>query len=155
MNTELIKALKENKEAFGLMSEEMQEAAREIGREDFLAYCDIASFESVKVAPEDHFDMSTAYRLRPDYEPEPEYEKCEITVIEDELCYKTSVNSFPIDLAPRYPNFYRFELHKNGEQTACILSISLECIATAIRPVSQGGQGHKCYAVFIKDNDVS
>ena len=145
MNTELInvdkktiQALKENKEAFGLMSEEMQEAAREIGREDFLAYCDIASFESVKVAPEDHFDMSTAYRLRPDYEPELEYEKCEITVIEDELCYKTSVNSFPIDIAPRYPDFSHFETDTGNKH-------SIEDIAGIIR------QGHKCYAVFVKE----
>ena len=149
MNTELInvdkktiQALKENKEAFGLMSEEMQEAAREIGREDFLAYCDMASFESVKVAPEDHFDMSTTYRLRPDYEPEPEYEKYEITLIENELCWETSVNSFPIDIAPRYPDFSHFENDIGNP-------VKFEGVAFNIR------QGHKCYAVFIKDNDVS
>ena len=64
-NTEIIKALKKNDKPFGLMSEEMQARAKEIGIQHFAVYesrkwCDgLADNET-------HYSDYT-YRLRSDY----------------------------------------------------------------------------------------
>ena len=76
----LIEQLKDNEKPFGLMSEEMQEKAREIGQPEFEMYmkddtwircggCN--NFHSKKVTDQ-------TYRLRPDYAEKPEIVECEI-----------------------------------------------------------------------------
>jgi len=82
----VIQQLKKNEKPFGLMSEEMQVKAREIGQPEFEMYmkddtwmtcghCN--NFGSKKVTDQ-------TYHLRPDYEEEPEIVECEI--FEDSNC---------------------------------------------------------------------
>ena len=136
MKKELIQALKENLARFENMDNGLQLAAKELGRVDFEYFDKYGKW--VRFPNSTEFDVYARYRLRPDYEPEPKYEKYEIKPIENEICWETSVNSFPIDLAPRYANFSHFETD-SGE-----VNVKLENIATLIR------YRHKCYAVFQK-----
>ena len=71
---DIIQQLKVNCRPFGLMSEEMQEKAKEIGEEVFnwwvagdWTICPVAQFRS-----------EATYRLCADYEEEPEIVECEI-----------------------------------------------------------------------------
>ena len=75
-NAEKIQALKDNKEAFGLMSEEMQAKAKEIGRDRFQCRW----YNKWVNASRDclTFDSDFTYRLNPDYTEEPEVRRVEI-----------------------------------------------------------------------------
>ena len=73
----LIQQLKDNEKPFGLMSEEMQVKAREIGR--------CANFKCLSgrtwascTSKANIFDYERTYRLRADYEDEPEIVECEL-----------------------------------------------------------------------------
>ncbi len=65
----LIQQLKDNEKPFGLISEEMQEKAREIECGEFFEY--YAGNTAWYQAQAGAFATRTAYRLRPDYEDEP------------------------------------------------------------------------------------
>ena len=70
---DIIKALKENEKPFGLMSKEMQEKAKEIGKTDFEYYksdCGWVGTTSIE------WHNEVTYRLRPDYEETPDVVKC-------------------------------------------------------------------------------
>ncbi len=63
----LIQELKENERPFGLMSEEMQEKAREIGAEKFI------KFHGEGFGTNNgHLEQVFTYRVRPDYAEKPE-----------------------------------------------------------------------------------
>ncbi len=83
----VIKQLKDNEKPFGLMSEEMQKKAREIGLRDFEDYlgCNNGRWEK-----DDNglWLYYRTYRLRPDYAEEPEIEECEITEEEGHLHFR-------------------------------------------------------------------
>ena len=64
----IIKQLKENKIAFGLMTQEMQDKAREIGVDNF----ERMWFGGFTWRESDGFDPDYTYRLKPDYTEEPE-----------------------------------------------------------------------------------
>jgi hypothetical protein len=77
---DIIQALKENEKPFGLMSAEMQEAIQKQYE------ADVGSIECIEhfsnwvrcgsINPKENQHLT--YRLRPDYEPEPEVVKCPI-----------------------------------------------------------------------------
>ncbi len=78
----LIQQLKDNERPFGLMSEEMQEKAKEIECYNFLVYWE--NGKTIRWFPTDQylskgFMRDKAYRLRADYEDEPE--KIEVRII--------------------------------------------------------------------------
>jgi hypothetical protein len=81
-NQEIIQALKENEKPFGLMDKELQEKAKNIKRGNFQCYQTIAgvwkdSYVMTGDAGTD-FDLVFTYRLRPDYQEEPERIELEI-----------------------------------------------------------------------------
>ncbi len=138
MKPEIIKALKENTSAFGLMSPELQKAAKEIERSNFQVW-ECVMWKNV-IYNYLKFNPNETYRLRSDYWPEPEYVKFEIFPHEDGLMYEPHVscqNYWP-ECALRNPNFFKFE-DNDGKQ------VFIDNIANSIR------QGKKCYAVFVKE----
>ncbi len=69
---DVIQQLKENCRPFGLMSEEMQEKAKEMDKKDgdkFQRWQGVWNFNHAKGGG---FSTQSAYRLRPDYQEEPE-----------------------------------------------------------------------------------
>ncbi len=80
----LIQQLKDNEKPFGMMSEEMQEKANEIGCTEF-DYYGANVWESY---PCGDFYNDQACRLRADYEDEPEIVECEITEEEGHLHFR-------------------------------------------------------------------
>ena len=78
---DIIQQLKDNERPFGLMSKEMQEKAREIGkRTNFETYCGIKSKPPWLpiIGDSEEFIEEFTYRLHPDYKEEPEIVECEI-----------------------------------------------------------------------------
>jgi hypothetical protein len=78
--SDLIQALKSNKYPFGLMAEEMQEKAREIGELEFECYENNKDneWESLARFNEYNFSQELTYRLRPDYVEKPKVVECEV-----------------------------------------------------------------------------
>jgi len=110
-----IQALKENKEAFGLMSAEMQTKAREIGIRNFALFgenCDCGySWLAWCAEEEGDFYGSHTYQLVSGYTPEPEIERCEVKNQEGDLCwFNDSTNTWwALEQATHYPDFVGYE----------------------------------------------
>lgn len=78
---DIIKVLKENEKPFGLMSEGMQEKAKEIGKGgNFEAWFPDGWVKIVKDPAETGWHAHRAYRLRSDYQEKPEVVKCEVYI---------------------------------------------------------------------------
>ncbi len=117
----LIKLLKQNEKPFGLMSEEMQAKAVELGfhgnfqlYSDFQLYSGYGSdggFGAIIDNPDYGYNRKLTYRLRPDYQEEPEIVECEIYEKDSHVqgCY-TKAYDFGdqrgLGLA-QYPNGYK------------------------------------------------
>jgi hypothetical protein len=71
---DIIQALKDNEKPFGLMSEVMQAKAKEVGGE--LQKFALNGWENLN-RPNGQKMKFVTYRLRPDYEPEPEIVECD------------------------------------------------------------------------------
>ncbi len=111
----LIQQLKDNEKPFGLMSEEMQEKARDIPKEYFDVY--EANFSDAVwtrcAKGSGKHCIYQAYRLRADYENEPEIVECEIKPNSDgELRYNYRGDSdiwCPFEDAFADPDFIGFK----------------------------------------------
>ncbi len=75
---DIIQQLKDNDKAFGRMSEEMQEKSLEIGFHGHFRLYVYPGFGGVITNPSYKHEGHLTYRLRADYEDEPEIEECEI-----------------------------------------------------------------------------
>ncbi len=75
---DLIKQLMDNKEAFGLMSPEMQEKAKGIGMVNYFRLFGNVGWGGIIKDTSYVFFTEYAYRLRSDYEEKPEIVECEI-----------------------------------------------------------------------------
>lgn len=73
---DLIRALKQNEKPFGRMSDGKQIKAIRIGYLQFVIYC---PDEKWRTPSQDGFAADHTYRLRSDYEEEPEIVECEIS----------------------------------------------------------------------------
>ena len=135
MKPELIKKLKENKEAFGLMSEEMQTAMKKLHTRHFIERYEVNKTWMLWSAA---LWGNDTYRLRPDYQAEPEYEKKKIVEVAGRLQYYRGVSYKVAVYAVSTPNFSHFE--NEAGQIQPIIGV-----ASCIR------EGHKVYAVFIKE----
>lgn len=107
----IIQQLKDNEKPFGLMSEEMQEKAREVGQPEFEMYmkddtwmrcggCN--NFHSPKITDQ-------TYRLRPDFAEEPEIVECEIYVTHRQLMYMGQSGPTGIHKACKDPDHIGFK----------------------------------------------
>ncbi|MFA5298716.1 MAG: hypothetical protein WC389_10975 [Lutibacter sp.] len=137
---EIIKALKENTSAFGLMPKELQEAARKIAGDNFEVYDGTLWYIAFDVA----FNVPyKAYRLRPDYQPKPEYEKFEIVpdgVYLRMFMRKGQIETFiPINNMMERVDFAHFETELENKH------IPIEDIATYIH------NGGKVFVVLRKE----
>ena len=107
----IIQQLKDNEKPFGLMSEEMQEKASEIGR--------CANFKCLSgrtwascTSKANIFDYDRTYRLRPDYEDEPEIVECEIWADDGHLHFRHRLGGglqHSIHQACDHPDFIGFK----------------------------------------------
>ncbi len=73
----IIQLLKDNEKPFGLMSTEMQEKAEKIRIVNFVVFNDLCSFVGHAHV---RFYYNQTYRLRADYEDEPEIVEYKITI---------------------------------------------------------------------------
>lgn len=82
---EQIESLKKNKEAFGILSDELQEAANAIGKADgdWVYFSGLRDKWNKPIHDGTPFENCNTYRLRPDYEPESETVECEIYAMDD------------------------------------------------------------------------
>jgi len=78
MNKQLIEALKKNEKPFGLMTGEMQAKARYIGMGEFERFTTLYKWNRCGDAHNFSRVEECTYRLRPDYEQEPEVVECEV-----------------------------------------------------------------------------
>lgn len=78
----IIKQLKENKQVFGLMSEEMQAKTLEIGFLGQFRRFNGHGFGGIIILPGYNYDPDAAYQLRRDYEEVPEIVEMERELIE-------------------------------------------------------------------------
>ncbi len=112
----IIEQLKKNEKPFGLMSEEMQAKARELGQGRFVLFvCQGDGFWDYHFDHSGDFDNARTYRLRSDYAEEPE-----IVIQEWPIFTKDGTLRFArhladrdergteIDLAVRDPDFIGF-----------------------------------------------
>jgi len=139
---DLIKQLKEPKQAqpFGLLSKEKQIICEIAGKKN----CSLYTCDGWVKPSSGAFSRSTAYILKPDYQPDPEYVDLEID-IEDVFygVWRTDDSAFlpypftSLHCLPSLPGFYRFFLE--DAQT-----LHLEHIAERIH------NGAKVYARFRK-----
>ena len=120
MAKSIIDQLKANEKPFGLMSEEMQEKAREIGIRNFSLFgenCDCGfSWLAWCAEEESAFSEPHTYRLVPDYAEEPEIVECEITEQRNgTLGYDRSdgITSCSLGSATSYPDFIGFKFEDN------------------------------------------
>ncbi len=110
---DVIQQLKENQRPFGLMSEEMQAKAREIGKSLF----DWWVAGDWTDCPVKQFRSEATYRLRADYEDEPEIVECEIYRQSNDLYY-TLAGRCPIYTAFGDPDFIGFKF-EDGVVSSC------------------------------------
>ena len=121
----IIEQLKKNEKPFGLMSEEMQEKAKAIGPVDFL----ILSIVGIAINwPKwnpfcgGDFVYKETYRLRADYEDEPEIVECEI--FEDSNCLGfdgcKGIQGTEIANAVNHPGFIGFKFEDGTLRTTPI-----------------------------------
>jgi hypothetical protein len=130
MKREIIQKLKENTSAFGLMSLELQEAAKELNKKEFVYFSATGEGCWCQYSNDD-FCPDVTYRLRSDYQPEPELERAEITEQrEDSILphygFVYQGEWVTVSCTPDLVNFSHFETDK-GEK------IYLEDVATYIR----------------------
>ena len=116
MSKELIQALKENKYPFGLMTDEMQEKAKEIGPGDFSMYIKDNTWVQCGDCNNFHTKIVTdkIYRLRSDYvspEDKPEVVECEVFFDKKDFAmkYRGQLSSNTLDVAIRCRDFASFE----------------------------------------------
>ncbi len=120
----IIQQLKDNKEPFGLMSAEMQEKAREIGAKSEYFGCLATNKEEECWAGgiRGRFVFGLTYRLRPDYEDEPEI--VEVRIIRGEGGFS------PVSVSNISAHVKEFE----GEQWVRLISLEYakQSIANAV-----------------------
>ncbi len=104
----IIEQLKDNEKPFGRMSEEMQEKAKDIGKNNnFQRWVCLNNWST---AGDDVFIVGSTYRLRDDYEEEPEIEEVGIRNVAGDLIYKYGgVGRRYLDMVFRDPDFIGFK----------------------------------------------
>ena len=128
---DVIQQLKDNEKPFGLMSEEMQAKARQIGKKQF-DYYGVTWHGAIALSTD--FDYATTYRLRPDYEDEPEIEECEIIIINNGLHYKEAGGHGKkevLHLAMSRPGFIGFK-YESGQVEFSPIVFKSDCSTKSI-----------------------
>ena len=123
---ELIERLKSNEKPFGLLSKEEQECFNEIGMKN----CEIYRYSKWNQAVHNIFHTDSTYRIKPDYQPEPEYDDLEIKEYEF-IYYPRKMlgidlgngESYILSKVPSMPNFECF-LGEDNKVIHCIANIS-------------------------------
>ncbi len=106
----LIQQLKDNEKPFGLMSEEMQVKAAAMGLLDNFQLFVGPGWGGVFKATGCRFCTGKVYRLRPDYEEEPEIVECEIRCNDSVgKFYFDGLNMCPLSQVFNQPDFIGFK----------------------------------------------
>ena len=107
---DLIKALKHNEKPFGLMTQEMQDKAKEIGRSRFQYYRSDNEGEWHDCRVDFEYSVVIAYRLKADYTEESGVIECDVFESCGQLVYRKD-GCYTLSLAVNNPNFigYKYE----------------------------------------------
>lgn len=131
----IIDELKANEKPFGLMSEEMQAKAQGIGLRDFEDYlgCNNGNWEKDDTGL---WLFYRTYRLRPDYEEEPEIEEWPIFELECNLRCKRNLadgddKGLCIDMVSRDPDFVGFKF-EDGQVELTPIVFQSDCSTKSI-----------------------
>jgi hypothetical protein len=131
----IIEMLKKNEKPFGLMCSLMQDKAKEIGKKEFEYFSDTRSWVN---NVSNTWYNGNVYRLRPDYEEEPEIVECEVFVEDSILRYTHDEDKHAaLAWAPNRPDFIGFNLcdriwgrlyrrKDNGDTSICIYADQLD-----------------------------
>ena len=139
---DLIQALKDNEKPFGLMSEEMQAKAREVGYHEFDCHLVQANVKWTRVTSGvGAFEDIRTYRLRPGYQEEAEVEKCEVKLKDTVLQFTKKDKShhwFGIHAAVNFPNFigYLYEKDEDGDNVVSAIPRFYKFHGTLLERVS-------------------
>lgn len=109
----IIEQLKQNTSAFGLMSDEMQEKAKEIGFHGNFRICLGKQFGGIINNPEYALDEGLTYQLRADYQQEEGVVKIPIHLLYDKLNFVKDSSSWLLEQAVHYPDFIGY-LYEDG-----------------------------------------
>ena len=113
----LIQQLKDNEKPFGLMSEEMQEKAKEMPWKHFQVWGYVGSEDKWIMPGSDTFRSHFTYRLRPDYEDDLEIVECEIITDQGKMWYMQGCLRHKLHRAINDPDFVGFKF-KDGTVAA-------------------------------------
>ena len=119
---DLIKALKNNEKPFGLMTQEMQDKAKEIGRSRFQYYRSDNEGEWHDCRVDFEYSVVSAYRLKADYTEESGVIECDVFESCGQLVYRKD-GCYTLSLAVNNPNFigYKYEgYYCNGERSPVV-----------------------------------
>lgn len=117
----ILQQLKDNEKPFGLMSEEMQ---REIVRHKFKGHRQVYSCGGQWEThdPDTSLNVDDTYRLRADYEDEPEMVECEIELFKNELMYLSVSGVWTkVSHAPNKPDFIGFKFESGQVEFSSIV----------------------------------
>ena len=122
MSKEQIEKLKNNEKPFGLLTPEEQECFRKVSKGNCLYVSDMMKkWYQAPLAGE--FCYGCTYRIKPDYQPEPEFVDLEIILLKKRGKLGCSIDNYWHDLheLPSLPNFVGF---KRDYDKGCFLYLS-------------------------------
>lgn len=123
----LIEKLKHNEKPYGLNSKEEQECFEKTGLENCQIQADysIKWFDCKQIGIE-HFGTAGKFRIKPDYQPEPQTEKCEVKALAEGIFYERDRYCRKIHEALSDPDFSQF-LDKDGNPMKIRGDYDLHC----------------------------
>lgn len=112
---EMIEKLKTNTTAFGYLTKEEQEFFKIIGKENCIVLGETNNEYWIQGLSILKWYFNNVYRIKSDYQPEPEYEDIELQIIPFVKKGETllgiilnNVNKIPLYKIPSMPNFEKF-----------------------------------------------
>jgi hypothetical protein len=146
MNAELIEKLKHNERPFGLCTKEEQECFKEVRKQNCLFYSVENKWLEIlsSSATTNHFPNEQTYRIKSDYQPQPEYMYEDVIIINNELRAKQIGGIYcVIDALVRLPDFRGFGCVSDQFKETWI-DIRIDSVAFAV------AEGKRVQARFVK-----
>lgn len=149
MNQKLIKKLKQNEKPFGLLNKEEQEYLKEVGRNNCLFF---NGNKWINLDRGTFFILDNTYRIKSDYNPEPEYTDYKIKLLhfvkKNQYLLGIEIHNikWPLYKIPSILNFDCFWVNVEGKGCPELNAIRMEKIAHGIK------EGFEIYARFLAVN---
>ncbi len=124
----IVQQLKDNEKPFGLMSEEMRKRIRELAPKSVLQFWNNDKWDCAMTPS---FKGSTTYRLRADYEDEPEIVEHEIFGVESHLHFHYQGTRHSVCQAYDQPDFIGFK-YESGQVELSPIVFKSDCSTKSI-----------------------